>query len=519
MTRPDHEVVVIGAGPAGLCAGVRLTRAGIEDFAILERASDIGGTWRDNTYPGIGVDIPSFAYQFSFSRNPNWSRLFPKGAEIKAYHDAVADHFDLRSHIQLETDVVREVWNNDDHLWRLETEDGRTVTARFTISAVGAFLRPKRDPGIKGLASFTGKVQEPARWDHSYDHRGKRVAVIGTGASSVQIVPSIAPEVERLDVYQRTPVWCLPKPDYRFSRNVQRVLSIPGVGAAIHGLALAGVEAGLGIMVYAPPALADRSMAAFDRVAKRAYGRYVRATVADRQTADALIPSYGPLGKRPTISNDFLQAFNRPNTGLITTPIETLTETGIQTADGTHREIDMLVLATGYELFSDPESYQPGTVVGRDGFDLATFFAEHGLQAYESVSLPRLPNRWTLVGPYSWSGTGWHALVEMTTRHAVRAIVEARRRGATVVEVQPQAHRAYHDRVLRRGRNMVYYLTVQNRGLRTYYVNSHGDTPFLRPSTALQARLHSMRFPLDHYAYSTPNLATTPERVVARGAA
>jgi cation diffusion facilitator CzcD-associated flavoprotein CzcO len=503
MTRPDHEVVVIGAGPGGLCAGVRLKRAGIGDFVILERASDIGGTWRDNTYPGIGVDIPSVAYQFSFARNPNWTRLFPKGDEIKAYHDRVADRFGLRRHIVLDTDVVREVWDDDEHVWRLHTGDGRTITARFVISAVGAFLRPKREPGIEGLPRFTGKVQEPARWDHSYDHRGKRVAIIGTGASSVQIVPSIAPEVQSLDVYQRTPVWCLPKPDYLVPPPVQRVLAIPGVGAAIHGLALAGVEVGLGMMVYSPPPIADRWMRALDRAAKSAYGRYVRATVTDPDTAEALIPSYGPAGKRPTISNDFLQAFNRPGTQLITTPIETLTETGITTTDGAHREIDMLVLATGYDLFSDPEAYEPGAIVGRDGFDLATFFAERRLQAYESVSVPRLPNRWMVVGPYSWSGTGWHALVEITTRHAARAIAEARRRGATAVEVQAEAHRAYHEQVLRYGRNMVHYLTVQNRGLRTYYVNSHGDTPFIRPSTALQARAHSMRFPLDDYTYST----------------
>lgn len=472
MTRPDHEVVVIGAGPGGLCAGVRLLRAGITDFVIAERAADIGGTWRDNTYPGIGVDIPSFAYQFSFARNPNWSRVFPKGAEIKAYHDDVADRFGLRPRIQLETDVVRESWDGDEHVWRLEIADGRTITARFVICAIGAFLRPKRDPGIAGLGRFAGKIQEPARWDHAYDHRGKRVAVIGTGASSVQIAPALAPEVERLEVYQRTPVWCLPKPDHRVPPAVQRVLALPGVGAAIHGLALAGVEVGLGLMVYSPPALADPGMRALDRAAQRAYARYVRARVTDPVAADALVPRYGPLGKRPTISNEFLQTFNRPNTELITTPIETLTETGIRTSDGVEREIEMLVLATGYELFSDPESYRPGTIVGRDGFDLGAFFGAHRLQAYESVSLPKLPNRWMVVGPYSWSGTGWHALVEITTRHAVRAIAEARRRGATAIEVRPQAHQAYHDRVRRRGRNMAHYLTVQNSGLRTYYVNS-----------------------------------------------
>jgi cation diffusion facilitator CzcD-associated flavoprotein CzcO len=502
MTGPDYEVVVIGAGPGGLCAGTRLKQAGIERFAILERAGDIGGSWRDNTYPGIGVDIPSLTYQFSFARNPEWSRLFPRGAEVKAYHDAVADRFGLRPQIKLNTEVVRERWDESEHCWALEIADGRTITARFVISAIGAFLRPKRDPGIAGHADFVGKLQEPARWDHSYDYAGKRIAVIGTGASSVQIVPEVAQLAAQVDVYQRTPVWCLPKPDYLIGPRFRRALHVPGVAAGFNGLGLVGAELGLSWMSYAPPAIANPSMRLLDTLAKRAYGAFVRRRVKDPETAAALTPDYGPLGKRPTISNAFLQTFNRPNTHLITTPIERITVAGVRTADGIEREVDMLVLATGYELFSDPESYEPGGVVGRDGFDLARFFADEHLQAYESVSIPNLPNRWIVVGPYSWSGTGWHAFVEITTRHATRAIVEARRRGATAVEVRRRAHESYHASVRRHARNIQHYYTVQNRGLRTYYVNSHGENAYIRPSGVFQAIARSHRFPLEDYSYT-----------------
>ncbi|WP_020668773.1 flavin-containing monooxygenase [Amycolatopsis nigrescens] len=503
MAQPDHEVVVIGAGPGGIAAGVRLREAGIDDFAILERADEVGGSWRDNTYPGIGVDIPSIAYQYSFARNPDWTRVFARGAEVKAYHQDVADRFGLGKHLRFHTEVMREEWDEPGHLWRLHTADGPVLTARFVINAVGAFINPKDDPGIPGLAGFTGKIQRPTSWDHGYRHTGKRVAVIGTGASSVQITPSIAGEVAKLVVFQRTPVWCLPKPDFEIPPAARAALRLPGLMSLLHGIMLLGVELLLRAAVYAPLPIAARAMRLMDAGAKRAYRWYLRRVVRDEKVRRALLPGYGPLGKRPTLSNTFLRTFNRPNTELVTTPIERFTETGLRTADGARHEFDMIVLATGYELFSDPESYRPGAVVGRDGFDLGEFYAANRLQAYESVSVPKLPNRWMLVGPYSWTGTGWHALVEITSRHAVRAITEARRRGATSAEVRQSAHDTYHARVRKRGANIAYYFREQNRGLRTYYVNSHGDMPYIRPSTVLEARWRSRHFDLDDYEYKT----------------
>lgn len=501
---PDHEVVVVGAGPGGIAAGVKLKRAGIEDFAILERAARIGGSWRDNTYPGICVDIPSITYQYSFARNPRWSRVFADGEEVMAYHEEVAERFGLGPHIEFGADVTRELWDGDAQLWRLYTAAGDVITTRFLISAIGAFINAKQDPGIPGLDEFVGKLQRPSSWDHEYDHAGKRVAVIGTGASSVQITPSIAPEVALLEVYQRTPVWCLPKPNPPVPRSVQGLLAMPGVSKLVNGLALAGVDLGLRAIVYAPPPLAARAIRAADAAARAAYGRYVASVIDDPELKAALTPSYGPGVKRPTASNDYLRAFNRPNVRLITTPIERFAERGVQTTDGAEHELDMVVLATGYELFSDPESYKRGTVVGRDGFDLGAFYAEHGLQAYESVAVPGLPNRWTLVGPYSWTGTGWHALVEIGADHAVRAITEARRRRAAEVEVRLDAHDAYHARVLKYSRNIRYYLNELNGDTRTYYRNSQGDSTYIRPSSYLEALRGSRRFPLEDYRFVAP---------------
>jgi cation diffusion facilitator CzcD-associated flavoprotein CzcO len=500
---PDYEVVVIGAGPGGIAAGVALKRSGLDSFAILERCDDLGGSWRDNTYPGIGVDVPSIAYQYSFARNSQWTRLFAKGPEVLAYHRRVAEEFGLMPHIHFSTGVEREVWNDKTRRWTLHTTRG-VITSRFVISAVGAFLNPKDDPGVPGWQDFAGHTLRPAAWDHSYDLRGKCVAIVGTGASSVQITPAIAEHVATLDVYQRTPVWCLPKPDFALGATTHRLLGIPGVAAGMHGVGLAGVEAALRAIVYTPPAVMKPLMRGFDAGSRAGYRAYLRARVHDPRDRAGLAPSFGPLAKRPTLSNTFLTAFNRPNTHLITTAIDRIEATGVRDVNGTLREVDALILATGYELFSDPESYRPGTVVGRDGFDLGEYYTEHGLQAYESVSLPKLPNRWTLVGPYSWTGTGWHALVEITSAHAVRAISEARRRGATHVEVTQQAHDAYHAALRRRGRNINHYFGELNAGVRTYYVNSQGDMPYIRPSSLLQARRASRHFPLEDYRFDTP---------------
>jgi cation diffusion facilitator CzcD-associated flavoprotein CzcO len=499
---PDHEVVVIGAGPGGIAVAVLLQRAGIDDFVLLERADDVGGSWRDNRYPGIGVDIPSIAYQYSFARNPRWSRIFAKGAEVQAYHRDVAARFGVLPRVRFGAEVVRETWDAERGCWRLTLAAGGQVTARYVITAVGAFLRAKADPGIAGHEEFSGPVLRPDAWDDAIDLRGRRVAIVGTGASAVQIVPSIAPEVAQLDVFQRTPVWCLPKPDAAVPRAVQAALAVPGVAAALHGVGLLGIEAATRFLVSTPPVLARPVMRAFDRTARAGFRAYLRRVVRDPATAAALEPDFGPLTKRPTLSNAYLPAFNRANVTLRTTAIERITPHGVRTVDGAEHPVDVLVLATGYELFSDPESYRPGAVVGRDGFDLGAFYAREGLQAYESVSLPGLPNRWTIVGPYSWTGTGWHALVELAAAHAVRAIVAARERGATTVEVRPEAHAAYHRNVVRRGRNLAYYFRELNAGVRTYYVNSQGDVPYIRPSTVLEARWRSRRYPLADYAFA-----------------
>ncbi|GBE65290.1 putative monooxygenase [Mycobacterium sp. MFM001] len=509
---PQYNVAVIGAGPGGIAAGVRLLEAGIDDFVVLERAAAPGGSWRDNDYPGIGVDVPSFTYQYSFAKNTTWSRMFPAGAEVWAYHDAVAREHGVYPHIRFGVNVVKEQWDDTAMAWRLHTATGEVITARFVISAVGAFINPKDDPGIPGYDSFAGKILRPTEWDHNYDLTGKRVGVIGTGASSVQITPAIAPLVETLTVFQRTPVWCWPKPDFTIGPWLRAILGRRTTQAVLSGVALLLVETLTRLLVYTPPAIANPVAALMDSGARAVYRGYLRAVVRDRRTRRALTPRYGLLGKRPTLSNAFLQAFNRDNVELVDSPISEITPSGVRTADGRESQLDALVVAVGYELFSDPETYKPGMVVGVNGFDLGDFFAQNQLQAYESVAVHGLPNRWMLVGPYSWTGTGWHFMVESSAQHAVRAIVEAVRRGAAYVEVTAEAQRAYHEKIQHQGRNIQHYFQVRNKGLRTYYVNSHGDMPYIRPTTALQSRRAAASYPFDDYLWRKPVAQTETAR-------
>lgn len=287
-TTPQHEVVVIGGGVGGLGAGIALKKAGLDDFVIIERSDDIGGTWYNNHYPDVAVDVPGIAYQFSFEKNPNWSRTFPKGAEVKAYLDHCADKYKIRPHLRLSTEVMSRTWDEENHLWRLETDTGDVVTARYIISALGAFVEP-RVPDIKGLESFQGKVIQTQHWDHNFDLTGKRVAAIGTGATSVQMIPQVARAAGHLDVYQRRAVWVFAKPDFKIPRVAQAALKyVPGLQTGVRGVVAGFVEVGLvAITVY------GKQVAPISKIPAWATQAFLFTQVRDRTLRRKLTPEYG----------------------------------------------------------------------------------------------------------------------------------------------------------------------------------------------------------------------------------
>ena len=494
--RPDHEIAIIGAGLSGLGMGAALLRAGLDDFVTFERAEEVGGTWRDNTYPGVGVDIPTFAYQFSYELKPDWSRVFAKGAEVKAYIDGFVEKYRLRPHLRLGREVRSRTWDEDAHVWRLAVGD-EEVTARFVVSAIGAFVDPK-PPGLAGLEDFAGKVIHSAAWDHDYDLAGKRVAVVGTGASAVQIIPEIAGEVAQLDVYQRTPIWVSPKFDPPIPGWVKRLFArVPLTQRVARVVASAITEFILIFMVVNYSRIPYVA-----RWIERSNRKFVARSVHDPELRRKLTPDYGMGCKRPSVSNHYLRSFNRDNVELITDSIERVTADGIRTLDGRERPVDVLVLATGFRLASDPENYRRTPVRGRDGFDLATHYQQNRLKAYESISMPGLPNHFIIFGPHGWTGASWHVLVQTASRHIIRVIEEARRRGATAVEVTQEATDRFFAFVEQRLEGSLWFAS-NCATANSYYFDHHGDVPYLRPTSARQAQRAARSFPLDDYRYRT----------------
>ncbi|UUY05522.1 NAD(P)/FAD-dependent oxidoreductase [Svornostia abyssi] len=492
MAFPDHEVVIVGGGFSGIGAAIALRRAGFDDLLVIEDGDGVGGAWHWNTYPGVAVDIPSFSYQFSYRQRADWSRVYAPGNELKAYAEHLVDTYDLRSKLRLSTRVTSAVFDDDRHLWRLGTAAGDEITARHVIGATGVLTQPK-PPEIPGLDSFAGTTVHTARWDHDLDLFGKRVAVIGTGASAVQLIPSIAPDVAQLTVFQRTPIWCMPKLDAPMPRAVQFALKwVPGAKWATRLASQAYVELTFPISAHFATTLP---------LAKRGEQvglAFLRDQVKDPETRDKLTPRYGLGCKRPSFSNEYLATFNRANVHLETTPIEEITPTGVRTTDGTEHEIDVLVLATGFKVFEDG-NMPPYPVTGRDGADLGAFWSEHRYQAYEGASVPKFPNLFMILGPYGYNGSSYFTLIENQMRHIVRALVHARDRGATRIEVREEANdRYFREMLARRPRQVFFQGTCSTAN--SYYFDRHGDVP-LRPATTLEALWRSARYDLDDYRF------------------
>ncbi|MGV0782509.1 flavin-containing monooxygenase [Mycolicibacterium sp. XJ775] len=515
MTEPDYEVAIIGAGPGGIATAHLLRQKGIHDFVIIERGDDFGGTWRDNHYPGLAVDIPTLWYQLSFAPNPNWSRFFAPGPEIHRYLQDTAAGLGLYEHLRPDSEVIRQQWDDEHGLWRLQIRGGEPVTARFVVSSVGGYVNAKTTVDIEGVDDFTGTVLRPNAWDDTYDAKGKRIAVIGTGSSGVQITAALSAEAANLDVYQRTPAWVLPKVDFDFAPWMRRLMRLPGVVPAVNTVGRLAMD----IFMVAPivhvfSRLPDnwlrRLMPLYDGWSRMLYRLLLRAVVDDAATRRKLVPRYGILAKRPVISSAFLPALNNPGTNLITTPIERITATGIRTTDGVDHPADLLVLATGYELWIDPETYRPDTIVGPNGFDLAQYYRAHGLQSYAGTAHPRLPNRWEIVGPLGFVGFAWLDYVETVAAHAVRIIHETRRRGAQVATVSQDAFNLWNERMRRDGRVAHLYYTATS-GLNSYFVNSQYETPYYRPQTITGSRQFARHSPLSDYQFTNVRVTALPE--------
>lgn len=494
MTEQQFDAIIVGAGFGGIGAAIALKRQGFENFVLLDRLADLGGTWYVNHYPGLACDVPTTTYSYFFEPNPNWTRLFSTGPEIKQYADDVADKYDIRRHIRFNTSVEGARWDADAALWRVALSDGQTLSARYLITATG-FLSQPHTPEIPGIADFEGRIIHTTAWDDSYDPAGRRIGLIGTGATAVQLIPELAKTAGDLTVYQRTAIFVVPKVDFPYPAAVRRLFArLPLAQRAVRAVT-DGIYEFFNYVVLHHRRLLFRRLNIGAADVSKLY-RYL--TVRDPQLRAELTPDYDFGCKRPTFSNSYYRAFTKPTVHLQTSGIDHIEPHAIVAADGTRTEIDTLVLATGFDLW---EANIPAIeIIGRNGRNLGKWWRENRFQAYQGVSIPYFPNYFSLASPYAFIGLNFFNAMEYQMRIMDRLLGEANRRGATTVEVTEEANARFLEQMTEQVGDTVFTLGRCD-GARSYYFNPHGEATLLRPMTARAAIRQASDFPLTDYTF------------------
>jgi cation diffusion facilitator CzcD-associated flavoprotein CzcO len=480
---PDHvDVAIVGGGFGGIGMAIALLSAGRTDFVVLERAEDVGGTWWQNTYPGCQCDVPSNLYSFSFAPNPDWSQTFALQPEIGAYLKQVADDFGVRPYVRTQADVCGAAWDEQTQRWRIETSRG-ALTARVLVAGMGGLCEPSI-PLLDGADSFQGQAFHTARWDHDVDLTGKRVAVIGTGASAVQVVPRIQPQVAHLDVFQRTPPWIVPHPG-RATRPRERALfrTLPAIQQLVRGAVYWAREC------YLLPFRFHR----LSRIPQALALRQLERQVPDPVLREQLTPRYEIGCKRILMSDEYLPALQQPNTALITSAIERITPSGIRTADGVEHRADVIVWGTGFHTTDLPYAEW---VRGRGGRTLGEHWRAHGMQALRGTTVAGFPNLFTLLGPNTILGhTSVVFMIESQIAYVMDALRTLDDRGAVACEPAPQAQAAFNATVQRRMRNTVW----TQGGCASWYLDAHGRNTTLWPGSTWTFRRATRRFDAAEY--------------------
>jgi cation diffusion facilitator CzcD-associated flavoprotein CzcO len=484
------DAVIVGAGFAGIGAAIQLKRLGIDNFVIVDREDDLGGTWHVNHYPGLAVDVPTTTYSYFFEPNPNWSRLFSTGAEIKQYADDVAAKYNVRRYMRFNSSVEGARWDEDAKLWRVALAGGQTLSTHYLITATG-FLSQPRTPEIPGITTFTGKVIHTTDWDDDFDARDRRVAIIGTGATAVQLIPELAKSAADLTVYQRTPIIVVPKIDLRFGARARRLFArLPITQRAVRAVTDAIYE----FIVYV--GFHHRTLRRLN-VGASDLGKMNRFVwIRDKELRAKLTPDYDFGCKRPTFSNGYYRALAKPNVHLQADGIDHIESDGIVNSDGTKTLIDTLVLATGFDLWE--ANFPAIEVVGREGRNLGKWWRDNRFQAYQGVSMPYFPNYLSLASPYGFLGLNFFNTMEYQMRLMDRLFTEVKRRGATTFEVTEEANTHYLDRMTELIGDSVWAIGNCSTS-RSYYFDPQGEATLLRPMSARDAIREASEYPLSDY--------------------
>jgi cation diffusion facilitator CzcD-associated flavoprotein CzcO len=489
-----YRIGILGAGFGGLGIAIKLREAGIDDFVIWERDADVGGTWWANTYPGCQCDIPSHLYSFSFAPNPEWTRTYPLQPEIKRYLGECTERYGLREHIRAGCEVTGAAWDEDEGVWRIETVQG-PFTVDLFMAAPG-FLSEPSTPALPGLETFEGEAFHTARWNHDHDLTGRRVAVIGTGASAIQTVPRIQPIAEHVDVFQRTPPWVVPHRDRPITDIERRVYRrFPALQRVVRSAVYWSREMLVPGFVRNP-----RLMKLPQSVARR----HLERNVSDPALRARLMPDYSFGCKRVLPSNEWYPAITQPNVDVVTERIDRVVANGIVTADGVLHEVDTIVFATGFHVTDAPFAK---IVRGRDGVLMSDLW-NGSPQAYRGTAVAGFPNLFVVTGPNT--GLGHNSLVYMIEAqldYLMDALRVMRERGATRIEVRRAAQDAYNaDLQSRMGR------TVWNSGgCSSWYIDAQGKNTTIWPDYTWRFRRQTRTFDSVAYELSAPATATAPE--------
>lgn len=484
-----YQTLIVGAGFTGIGVAIKLAEAGLagsadngdDEIVILERSDRVGGTWRDTRYPGAACDIPSLLYSFSFVSNPGWSRAYPSADEICAHIEDMVDRFDLRRHIRFGTEVTALAFDEGTGVWTVSA--GRKKFRARTVVMAGGPLPDSSFPDIRGLASYGGRKIHSARWDDDYDFTGKKVAVIGTGASAVQIVPELVERAGFVKVFQRTPGWVIPRLDVTMPAGVQELFAkVPAAQQLARQALFWGHEASATALVWNTP---------LTGLVAQLGKAHLRAAVRDPWLRRQLTPDFTPGCKRMLISSDYYPALQRDNCKLISWPIATLSPHGIRTSDGVEHQLDAIVFATGYDVhLTGP----PFPVTGLGGRTLAADWRGGG-QAFKSIQSHGYPNLFFMTGPNS--GPGHNSLlvyVEGQIDYVVRAVGAIRGRGLRYLDVRDEVQRRHNAQIQRRlGK------TTWMSGCRSWYLTEDGFNASMYPGFATQYLRQMRSFRLSDY--------------------
>lgn len=495
------NVGIIGAGPGGLALGIMLSRSGFDNFTIFDREDGVGGTWRINTYPGLACDVKSHLYSYSFDLNADWSRLWSPQAEILDYFQRCADKYGLRPHLRLRTEIKAAHWDPDRQLWRLTTASGERHHFNVVVSAVGLFTRPLL-PDLIEEEPFTGTVMHSSRWDHSIPLGGKRIAVLGTGSTAAQLIPALAEVADKVYSVQRSATWILPKPDRHYAPRERWLFTHVPFAKKLY-------RTRLWLRSESNIAVIEHGSEKTDQFRAIALG-LLEKTVDDEELRRKLTPEH-PIGcKRLVFSSDYLAALTRPNVEVVTSPARALRTRSLVTEDGTEREVELVVCATGYAA---ADYLAELDVSGEQGLTLREVWQD-GAHAYLGMAVPGFPNFFMLYGPNTNVGSNSVIFIlEAQARYIVRALKFLRRRGKRYVAVRPSA---LADFVAKIDRWMVG--TVWTTQCSNYFRAPNGRVVTQWPRSARTFWSMTRRFRPADFSFETP-AASVPKGVTVPGRA